>query len=238
MKKIMLALSLFALSACSSAPKNDASLESSPLAAVVPAPVPAVMSGRVFIDSTAHSDSLPTWATGKLAWEGDGKVFIHANHTVMGSQSVDACYDLTKLDSTERLLSEISDDVKGRIDNASDSLNEDAETVLAKSRTSGYAGLVIGLRITEQYFERYTLGATERITCHSLAEIKQRDYDRVKRSVVDKIIAADPSIKNAVRQKQIDFFSAPKPEAQDRSPASVGSTAPVKKSATVNNSEE
>src|SRR5208282_4350077 len=66
---------------------------------------------RVFLDSSTHEDALPTWAKdNKIVWEANGKVYFHSTHTVLGSQSVDGCYDLAKLDGTEKLLSEIADD--------------------------------------------------------------------------------------------------------------------------------
>ena len=204
MKKLFLVMPLAAmlLSACSSTPTKDQS--------------DTAKLGRVFLDSSTHEDSLPKWAKGKVAWEDNGKVIFHATHTILGSQSVDGCYDLAKLDSSESLLGEISNDIKGRIDNSSTSINEDAETILAKSRSSEYAGQVTGLRVTENYFERYSIGGTERVNCHVLAEIRQGDYNRIKHAIVDKVIAADPRVKEAVMQNQIDFF-----KPQERNPSAT-----------------
>ena len=40
-----------------------------------------------------------------------------------------------------------------------------------------------------------------------LSGIKNADYNRIKREVVDRIIAIDPKIKEAVRNKHVDFFT-------------------------------
>ncbi|MGK5087857.1 hypothetical protein WDW86_09885 [Bdellovibrionota bacterium FG-2] len=141
-----------------------------------------------------------------MNWEKDGTIFIKASHTVRGDERVDACFDLVKLDGKEALVSEIQNQMKGQLDHHIGSINESAETVLGKSRSSEFTGKISGMKFTEQYFERYRIGPTERIDCHSLAEVKQADYDAIKRSILEKVESADPRIKEAIAQKQINFF--------------------------------
>ncbi len=164
---------------------------------------------RRFLDSTSHDDSPPDWVKeAKITWESKEKVFIRATHSVKGNERINGCFDLAKLDSKENILSEISNEVKGSIDNAQQSISEDAEVVLGKVRASEFHGRILGLRFTDQYFERYLIGEIERIDCHTLSEIKRTDYDRIKKEVIDRVVAADPKIKEAITKKQIEFFGS------------------------------
>ena len=172
---------------------------------------------RRFLDSTSHLDSPPEWVNStKATWENKEKVFIRSSYSVKGNERVNGCYDLAKLDSKEALLSEISNDVKGSLDNAQQSISEDAEVVLGKVRTGEFGGRVMGMRFSEQYFERYLVGQVERVDCHVLAEIKAGDYNRIKREIVDKIVSVDPRLKEAITKKQVDFFKKDKPEAKEK----------------------
>jgi len=167
---------------------------------------------RVFVDSTSHRDDLPDWAKStQTSWEKDGKIFVMATNNVRGTDRVDGCYDLARLNAKEQILSEIANDVRGRLDNAQQSISESAEVVLGKVRSGEFEGRLTGLRFSQAYYERYMLGETEKISCYVLSEIKQSDYDQVKRSVVDKVVAVDPKIKEAILSKQVDFFKGPSP---------------------------
>jgi len=160
---------------------------------------------------TDSSGDKPSWVkSSKIGWEENNKVFTRGTSTVKGDQRVDACYDLARLEAREALVSEIQVYIKGIIDNHFQSMSENAEILLSKSRTSEFAGQVSGLRMSERYFERYIVSDNERVECQVLSEISMKDYDRTKRLIVDKIQEADPKIKEAIKQKHIDFFAAPK----------------------------
>lgn len=162
---------------------------------------------RVWMDSTTHKDNPPAWAKGlKLIWEDDGKVFIRATQTVRGDERVNGCYDLAKLDAKEALLTELASEVRGSLDNAQQSINENAEVVLGKVRTGEYQGRITGLRHGEQYFERYKIGETERVDCHVLSEMSRADYDKVKQSVLNQLQKVDARLREAITKKQINFF--------------------------------
>ncbi|MBY0371380.1 hypothetical protein K2X33_11880 [bacterium] len=162
---------------------------------------------RLWIDSSSHTDDLPSWAEGtRVIWENDGKVLVHSSQTVRGDERVNGCMDLAKLDAKEIVLSELASDVRVSVDNAQQTLSENAEVVLGKVRTGELQGRVVGMRHTQQYFERYRVAGTERIDCHVLSEMSIEDYNRVKRGVVDKIQQADARIKEAVTKKQAKFF--------------------------------
>lgn len=164
--------------------------------------------GRVFLDSTTHKDDPPSWVKDtKISWEEDKKVLLKASHSVRGDERVNGCFDLSRLDAKEALLSEIANDIKGSLDNANQSLSESAEVILGKVRSGEFSGRITGLRFTDQYFERYFVAGVERVDCHSLGEIHENDYDRIKRNVVHKVAEADPRLKEAITKKQIDFFA-------------------------------
>lgn len=177
---------------------------------------------RQYVDSSTHHDSPPDWVVStKLSWESDGKVIFKASHTIRGDERITGCFDLSQMDARESLISEISSDIRGSLDNAQQSLSENAELVLGKVRSSEFGGTITGLRFAEQYFERYRIGETERIDCHTLAEIRQSDYDRIKQAVLYKVVAVDPRLRDAIARKQVDFFK-PQGAAQ-----AVNSTLPA-----------
>ncbi len=160
---------------------------------------------KVVIDS---SPVRPTWMdTNKIAWDDGARVFLKSNHTVKGNERLNGCYDLARLDAKENLLSEIANDVRGRIDNAQQSISENAEVILGKVRSGQFEGQISGLRFSEQYFERYRIQDTERIDCYLLAEITLSDFNRTKQAVVNKVAEADPRLKEAIARQQIDFFA-------------------------------
>lgn len=163
---------------------------------------------RVFVDSSSHRDSPPEWVqSSRMNWERDGKLFFKNQHSVRGDERINGCFDLAMLDSKEALLSTMSDEIRGSLDDAQQSISENAERVLGKTRSSEFKGKLSGLRFVEQYFERYRIADTERVDCHVLAEIEKGDYQRAKASVISGVVEADPRLKDAVARKQIKFFS-------------------------------
>ena len=163
---------------------------------------------RRFLDSTFHADNPPGWANNaKTTWEDGKMVKIKSSHSIKGNERLSGCFDLARLDTKEILLSEISNDVRGKIDNASQSLSENAEVILGKVRTSEFSGKISGLRFTEEYFDRYIVAETERVDCYVLGEISQSDYKKLQSEIVNRVVAADPRLKEAITKGQIDFFS-------------------------------
>lgn len=168
---------------------------------------------RVFLDSTLKKDSPPDWVNQvKVSWEEKEKVFLRASFTARGNERVAGCFDLARLDAKEKLLSEVNNDVRGSLDNAQQSISENAEAVLGKVRTASFEGKVRGLRFSEEYFERYLIGDTERLDCHVLGEMRLSDYNNLKRAVVDELAQVDSRVKEAITKKQINFFEPKKQE--------------------------
>ena len=163
--------------------------------------------GRIFIDSPTHKDDSPEWVQKqKVSWDSGNEVYFRTAHTIRGNERVNACYDLARLDAKETLLTELASDIRGRIDNAQTSISESAEVILGKVRSEEFQGRIIGLKTDETWFERYKIGDDERVDCFVLSKIRRSDYDRVKKEVVDKIVEADPRIKEAIAKRQIEFF--------------------------------
>ena len=176
---------------------------------------------RVVIDSSGDK---PSWTgSSKVAWEDGGFVYFKSSHVVRGNERANGCIDLAKLDAKENLISEIKNDVKGSIDNAHQSISEDAEVVLGKVRSSEFDGSITGLRFDESFWEKYRVGDVEqKIQCHVLAKMKKEDYLATKRAVLNKIAAVDPRLREAIAKKQVDFFSNQKPiDVPQRNPSST-----------------
>ena len=158
------------------------------------------------------------WVDGtKMAWAENGKFYSKATHTIRGDQRLDACISLAKLDAKENLLTAMSEDVKGAMDHADLDISENAETILGKVRSAKWEGSIYGLQFPEQYYERYEIDGTERIDCSVLSEISMNDYNKTKQTVINKVSAADPAVKQAITKKQVDFFSTK--ETTSRNPS-------------------
>ena len=162
---------------------------------------------KTLIDSFGDK---PSWAKSSNArWEENNEVFIRATSTVKGNEKVDDCYELAKLNVKEVLISELQNSIKGTINDTFQSMSASTEIILGESKTSEFAGQIKGLKFTEKYFEKSLMDGAERIECQILSEITQKDYDKMKHLIVNKVQEVDPTIKEAVKQKNIDFFAEP-----------------------------
>ncbi|MCB0342636.1 MAG: hypothetical protein H6626_01890 [Pseudobdellovibrionaceae bacterium] len=168
----------------------------------------ATPKGRVVLDR-ATDRGRPDWvASTKMSWvEGDSYKFV-ARHTIRGDERVAGCYQLAQLDTKQVVLSQISDDVRGLIDNAQQSLMEDSESLLSLVRSSKFSGTITGLRMEESYYERYVIGDQERVDCFVLASIEKAQYNITRQRVLHKIVEVDPRLKDAILEKQKAFLTS------------------------------
>lgn len=170
---------------------------------------------KIILDQS--SNNKPAWTnSNKLAWQEEDHIYLRAIHTIKNNERINGCMDLAKLDAKENLISEIKNDIKGSIDNAQQSINVDAEVVLGKVRSSEFQGSISGLRFVEFYWEKYQMGNDEQVTtCHVLSQIKEKDYVKTKKAVLNNVIAIEPRIKEAISRKQIDFFRERSPSQEN-----------------------
>ena len=154
-----------------------------------------------------QSASRPGWMDqAKTAWEEDQKIKIRGTQQIRGNERLAGCYDLARINATGLLVGEIQENIKGVLDTHETSLSENAEILLTKSRSSEFRAQASGVRFTEEFFVRYRIGDVERIDCHVLSEISKEDHTRLKRAILDKVVEADPRIKEQIQMKHIDFF--------------------------------
>ena len=161
---------------------------------------------KVVLDTSA-SDK-PDWVdSSKMVWKDEGKNFFRGSYTVRGDERANGCIDLAKLNVKEALITEIQEDLRGAVESAQDSIKTDAELLLTKSRSAQYEGEISGLRFTSSYWEKYALvNGEEKTSCYVLSEIEDKDYMKTKRRIVNKIVAANPGLKKAISENQINFF--------------------------------
>ena len=108
------------------------------------------------------SPERPDWVDdSRISWSEDKRIHFKGDYTVRGNERADACIDLAKLNVKEALITEIQEELKGAVDNASDSIREDAEIILSKSRSAEYSGSISGLRFVGRYWEKYALVTEE-----------------------------------------------------------------------------
>lgn len=176
---------------------------------------------RVILDASTAKQ--PSWVkTTEITWDNGKAVALKSQYTVLGNERVNGCYQLAELDLKQTLVTGISEDIKGIIDNAQQGISEESELILSQSRSTKFEGRLTGLKVRERYFERYEVKDDERIDCFVLAEVSREDYNRMKRQIVNKLAAVDPDLKKAILQKQIKFFEDEK-VAQDAAREPAGS---------------
>lgn len=190
----------FVFSGCSSTPTNS------------------TYAGRVYIDSTTHRDGdTPSWVSEtKTKWESGDKVYIKASHTIMGSERLSGCYDLAILDGKEKVMREASEEVRGTITNAEESLSESSENLLGKVREGKWEGTIKNMNETDRFFIRYLANNVERIDCDVLFQMTKTDYDRVKLGIAQAVERIDPKLKAALIQKHVDFIGVRNPSSNNK----------------------
>lgn len=162
---------------------------------------------REIVEIGGQADK-PKWVDStKLAWNEGDEVFFRTQYTIKGDERVNGCYQLAKLEVKETLLREMAEEIRGQIDNAQQSISENAEIILNQSRSGEFSGRVTGLRHLEQYHERFKVGGSERIDCFVLSVIKKSEYEAIRKVIVFKMAEVDPGLKAAMNKRQIDFFS-------------------------------
>ncbi len=175
------------MSGCSSATKGD---------------------GRVFLDSSIHEDSPPSWVKDLRAnWEEQDRFIQKGAFQAKSNDRVNGCFDLAKSEAQDSILQEAALSVRGRIDQAQLSLSEDAEVVLGKVSSREYKGTIQGVRVNEQYFDRARVSGVERVDCYVLASISKTDMARLKNNVLSELANKDNRVKEAITKKQIEFFT-------------------------------
>lgn len=171
---------------------------------------------RRFLDSTFHSESRPGWTTStKAAWEEDGLIKYRGFQSIKGNERLNGCYDLARLNTKQSVASELDNDISGKIHAAGQSISENAELIVGKAIADVFGSQVRGLRFTNEYFERYMVANVERIDCYVIGELSIMDYNILKRNVVDKVLAIDERIREAVAQQQIKFFQGDRERDRD-----------------------
>ena len=161
---------------------------------------------RTVLDSSTGG-SQPGWVKDtRVTWEEGSIVKYRATSTIWGDERLDGCYQLAKLNAKEALLTEISEDIRGAVDHATQGLSEEAENMLSLTRSTKYQGNITGLRFREEYYERYVVKDDMRVQCFVLAEIRRSDYNKVRRRVFNRVASVDPELRNAIKRKQIRFF--------------------------------
>ena len=123
-----------------------------------------------------------------------------------GDQRINACYDLARLGLFETILAEVRSELKAANDLASEGTSENEDALLTKSLSENLGGTLRGVKIRSRAFERYEINQVERIDCHVLSEMSERDYQKIKNEVVKAKTSVADAVSEAVREKQKEFF--------------------------------
>jgi hypothetical protein len=145
----------------------------------------------------------------KTSWEKDELVYFKALYTVKGSQRLNGCFDLAKLEMSEMVLENIRHDIKGEIALANEGIAEEADPLITKSISKSFIGNIKGLIMVEQAYERYMLADNERLDCFVLSTISKQEYRQLKNHSLEQLISVSEDVARVVRKKQKDFFRTP-----------------------------
>ena len=161
---------------------------------------------KIILDQS--SEDKPDWVkSSKISWQEKKELYFKATYTIRSHERVNGCIDLAKLDAKEDLISAIDNEIKGAIDNAQESINVNSEIIMGKVRSSNFQGSIRGLHFIESFWERYQMGNDEEaITCHVLSRVNEKDYIKMKRAIINKVVSIEPRIREAITKKQINFF--------------------------------
>lgn len=187
--KILIYILVLSLCACASQQKTE------------------IKPGRLVIDNSKHGSELPAWVYDTAISEEEGdKILFKSQFTIMGSERVNSCYDLAKLEMNEKVLSEIDNEFRGEVLMASQGIT-DGGPLLTKSLISKLSGNIRGLRYKDQAYERYVTSGIERIDCFVRAQMSKRDYIALKTSVLDQLVASNNEVAIAMRKRQALFLN-------------------------------
>lgn len=162
-------------------------------------------------------DEKPDWLTNQdVSWKDSGLVFYKSTYTVRGDQRINACYDLARLGLFETVLTEVRSELKASNDLASEGTSENEDSLLVKSLSETLQGTLKGVRVKSKAFERYEINEVERVDCHILTEISEKDYLKIKNEIKTAQTSVTEDVAQAVRGKQKRFFSAePQPKQSE-----------------------
>lgn len=179
--------------------------------------------GRLVLDNSARGGELPAWvSSGQVGWEQGDSMYFKSTYTVGSGQRVNGCYDLAKLDLKESLLSELSQDIKGELNLGSEGISEGLDPLVTKSIRTNIEGTVRGLKVREQYFERYVVSDVERVDCYVQALMTKTDYNKLKNSVLKQMASVSDDVAAAMRKRQHNFFNDDKAaNTEARKPATI-----------------
>lgn len=165
---------------------------------------------KVVIDESNHE---PSWVSNeRLSWEDDGRLFFKAHQTVRGDQRLNGCYAIASHDNREALIRRQVESMSGQTNEAQADISENAEMILGKVRSGEWSGKLYGFRDDGYFFQRVQIRdemaktVTERIECYTLSSISNADYDKSRMEILNKIVHIDQRVKDAITQKETDFF--------------------------------
>lgn len=164
---------------------------------------------REWIDSSTHKNQPPAWVDdSRLVWKQPDKIFFRSVHTVRAQEGEARCFGLAQRESQETFLTEIASDIRGTLDTASLHLNSKAEAILTKLTSGETESAPPKLKTVEKYFEKYRMGAEERMDCHLLSEVATKQYEHFEAGVLSSLEREDPAFKTAIDRGKVRFFES------------------------------
>lgn len=186
---------------------------------------------RAVIDNSARGGEMPRWiGESKVSWEEDNRIYFKALFSVKGSQRLNGCFDLVRLEQSETVLENIKHEIKGEIALANEGIAEEADPLITKSISKSFNGTIKGLRAVEQAYERYLVNNAERIDCYLLSSMSKQDYNALKNNAFEQLISVNDEVARVVRKRQSDFFKSDKDKAAHEPARSEASEKPEDKS--------
>ena len=164
-------------------------------------------SGKVTLENSVRSSEVPAWvADYKTNWEEGDKYYFKTSYTILGSQRINGCYDLAKLELKANVLSEVSEKIKSEINQASEGISDNLDPLIAKAITSETGGEIKGLKVIGQVHERYLINGNEKQECFILGSMDKLDYLNLKGAAFNRALSVSKQVTENIRNRQSQFF--------------------------------
>lgn len=182
MKRLCLIISILSLGACASHETREA---------------------KTIIE--ASSPSIPDWVRdSRTQWDESSLIYVKSQYTIRSNQRVNSCFDLAKIETSEIIARQIAQEIRGELYNLSNSSSEDEQEALTKAIRLSFEGQLSGLKLISQYFERYEVKDTERLTCYTLHTIEPKNLKQIRK----RSIQIGEEVRKALSEKQREFVDA------------------------------
>lgn len=161
---------------------------------------------KTIIESSIQGEK-PEWALKSvMSWKEEMNHFYKSQYTIQENQRVNACYDLAKMELRENIMTELSSEIKGEIVLALKGSKINYNELMTKTMIQSFEGRLQGLKIQEQFHERYLIREREQVDCFVKASIDKESYRKLKNELLNQMAEESGELKKAIENRQVGII--------------------------------